>query len=94
VPATLLGQLAVDLKYQGMGCAKAMLLFAFRTSLRAAELVGSFGVLTHPLDAGLHFFYARLGFEDLPGDERGAMFLRMKDLRINILQKSETENPR
>jgi predicted N-acetyltransferase YhbS len=83
LPATLLGQLAVDKDYQGQGHASSLLLFALRTSLRAAESVGSIGVITHPLDDGVRAFYAKWGFQDLPFDPRRAMMVRMVDLRKN-----------
>jgi len=54
-----------------------------RTSLRAAEIVGSIGVITHPLDDGVRAFYAKWGFQDLPFDPRRAMMVRMVDLRKN-----------
>jgi predicted N-acetyltransferase YhbS len=41
VPATLLGQLAVDKAFQGQGHAASLLLFALKTALRAAEIIGS-----------------------------------------------------
>jgi predicted N-acetyltransferase YhbS len=81
VPATLLGQLAIDNSYQRQGHAASLLLFALRTSLRAADLIGSAGVLTHPLDDTVRGFYARWGFLDLPFDPRRAMFVRTEDLR-------------
>lgn len=81
VPATLLGQLAVDKAFQGQGHAASLLLFALRTALRVSENIGSMGVLTHPLDDGVRGFYARWGFQDLPFDPRRAMFVRMVDLR-------------
>jgi GNAT superfamily N-acetyltransferase len=65
VPATLLGQLAVHKDYRGQGHASSLLLFAFGTALRAAEMVGSVGVITHPLDDGVRAFYAKWGFQDL-----------------------------
>ena len=81
VPATLLGQLAVDKAFQGCGHAASLLLFALRTALVASETIGSMGVITHPLDDGVRGFYARWGFQDLPFDPRRAMFVRMVDLR-------------
>ena len=81
VPAVLLGQLAVDKNHQGQGHAASLLLFALRTTLRIAEIVGAAGVLTHPVDDGVRGFYARWGFQDLPFDPRRAMFVRMVDLR-------------
>jgi len=80
VPATLLGQLAVDSAWQGRGYARSLLHFALRTALRASRDVGSFGVFTHPLDDQARAFYARWGFQDLPFDPGGAMIVRMIDL--------------
>lgn len=81
VPATLLGQLAVDRSYQGQGHATSLLIFALRTSLRASEIVGSAGVITHPLDDAVRSLYAKWGFEELPFDPGRAMMVRMADLR-------------
>jgi GNAT superfamily N-acetyltransferase len=81
VPATLLGQLAVDRDFQGHGHAASLLMFALRTALVASESIGSMGVITHPLDDGVRRFYARWGFQDLSFDLRRAMFVRMANLR-------------
>jgi GNAT superfamily N-acetyltransferase len=83
LPATLLGQLAIHKDHQGRGHASSLLLFAFRTALRAAQIVGSVGVITHPLDDSVRAFYAKWGFQDLPFDPRRAMLVRMVDLRKN-----------
>jgi GNAT superfamily N-acetyltransferase len=80
VPATLLGQLAVHKDHQGRGHARSLLLFALRTALRASREIGSFGVITHPIDEQARSFYRRWGFQDLPFDPRRAMIVRMVDL--------------
>ena len=84
VPVTLLGQLAVDRDYQGQGHAASLLLYALTTALIASESVGSIGVATHPLDDAMRGFYARWGFQNLPGDPRQAMMVRMEDLRQSL----------
>ncbi|WP_280642134.1 GNAT family N-acetyltransferase [Rhodomicrobium vannielii] len=84
VPVTLLGQLAVDRQDQGLGHARSLLLFALRTALQASGLIGSTGVITHPLDDSLRAFYRRWGFQDLPFDPRRAMIVRMVDLRASF----------
>jgi len=76
-----LGQLTVAKDYQGQGHASSLLLFALKTAVQAAEIVGSMGVITHPLDDGERGFYARSGFQDLPFDSRPAMFVRIVDLQ-------------
>ena len=80
VPATLLGQLAIHRDYQGEGHARSLLLFALRAALRASRQIGSFGVITHPIDDKVRAFYKRWGFQDLPFDPRRAMIVRMIDL--------------
>ncbi len=80
VPVTLLGQLAVDRAYQGQGHARSLLLFALTTALRASRDVGSFGVITHPLDEQIRQFYRHWGFEDVPFDPKRSMIVRMVDL--------------
>ena len=84
IPVTLLGQLAVDKAFQGQGHAASLLLFALRTALRASAIIGSAGVITHPLDDGVRRFYDRWGFQDLPFDPRRAMMVRMADLRASF----------
>lgn len=81
VPAILLGQLAVDRRYQGRGCARSLMFFALTTAVRIADEIGCFCVLTHALDDGVRAFYEGFGFESLPGDPDACMAVRLKDLR-------------
>jgi len=83
VPATLLGQLAIHKAHQGQGHARSLLFFALRTSLRASRKIGSFGVITHPIDEHVRGFYGRWGFRDLPFDPDRSMIVRMSDLERN-----------
>jgi GNAT superfamily N-acetyltransferase len=85
VPATLLGQLAIHRTHQGQGHARSLLLFALTAALRASREVGSFGVLTHPIDEQVRQFYRRWGFEDVPFDPEQAMIVRMVDLESSGL---------
>ena len=77
LPVTLLGQLAVDIRFQRQGIAVSLLYFALRTALAASRDIGSIGVITHPLDDGVREFYAKWGFESMPLDPGGAMFVKM-----------------
>lgn len=81
LPVLLLGQLGVDQAFQGQGHARSLLLFALRSALAAADLIGAVGVITHPLDDGVRQLYAHWGFADLPFDPRRAMMVRLVDLR-------------
>jgi hypothetical protein len=49
--------------------------------LNAAAMIGSVGIITHPLDDRVRRFYSRWGFQELPFDPRRAMIVRMVDLR-------------
>jgi hypothetical protein len=81
IPVTLLGQLAIATTCQGQGHAKSLLGFALRSAVAAAAgHVGSYAVITHPLDDAVRAFYARFHFEDLPGDSKRAMFVRISEL--------------
>jgi predicted N-acetyltransferase YhbS len=80
IPVILLGQLAVDRRYQGKGIAKSLLLFALTTVVRLSQEIGYFGVLTHPIDDGVRDFYRRFGFEELPFDPGRSMIVRIVDL--------------
>jgi hypothetical protein len=54
--------------------------------LRASRDIGSFGVITHPIDDQVRAFYAKWGFQDLPFDPRRAMIVRMVDLEISGIE--------
>ena len=80
MPVTLLGQLAIQKDFQGEGYAASLLQFALRISRRASLDIGSFGVITHPLNDGVRAFYGHFGFEDVPFDPRRSMIVRMSEL--------------
>ena len=85
LPALLLGQLAIDRRHQGRGCARSLMLFACRAAVRISEEIGCFGMITHPLDDDVRAFYAGFGFQDVPFDPRRAMIIRTADLISNGL---------
>ena len=80
IPVTLLGQLAIAVAHQGQGHAKSLLAFAFRGAVAASAHVGSYAVITHPLDDPVRAFYGRFHFEDLPADPKRAMYVRVAEL--------------
>jgi uncharacterized protein (DUF1778 family) len=81
VPALVLGQLAVDRRYQRKGYGRSLALFAMTAAVRFAEDIGCFCMFTHPLDDGVRAFLSYLGFETLPYDPRRSMAVRIGDLR-------------
>jgi len=80
IPVILLGQLAVDLNFQGQGCARFLLQFALRTAVRSSSEIGSFALVLHPLDDRLVGYYRGFGFEPLPSTPSPVMALRIRDL--------------
>jgi hypothetical protein len=69
----------------------SLILFALKTALRAADSVGSVGVITHPLDDGVRQFYAKWGLQDQPFDPRRAMMVRMVDLRKSFAGETKAD---
>ena len=83
VPVLILGQLAIDVGYQGQGIGSDLLQFALQLAVATSRSVGTVGVLTHPLYPEVRAFYERWGFSELQGDPKRSMFLRIKDLVHN-----------
>lgn len=77
IPATLIGRLAVDLRYQGKGLGPILLVDALARCFLASLTVGSFAVVVDPLDEDAVRFYKKFGFIEL---DSGKMFLPMKTL--------------
>lgn len=76
VPIILLGVLGVDSRYQGSGLSRMLLRDA---SARAASIAGDLGakaLVVDPVDEEAAAFYARNGFEWIPGLDR--MFVQLK----------------
>ncbi len=78
IPATLLGRLAVDTRYQKQGIGKLLLVDALKRSYISSKSLGSFAVVVDPLDKEAVNFYNKYGFIKLP--DSGKMFLPMKTI--------------
>jgi GNAT superfamily N-acetyltransferase len=62
VPLLLIGRLAIDRRFQGMGLGAALLSDALRRCLAASEIAGVRGVVAHAIDDDAVHFYERHGF--------------------------------
>lgn len=78
VPATLLGRLAIDLRYRGMGAGRHLLIDALRRSMRSE--IASFAVVVDAKDEGARDFYRRDGFMAFERDPM-RLFLPMATIR-------------
>ena len=79
IPVTLLGRLAVDIKFQGREIGKLLLIDALKRSYDTSKSIGSFAVIVDPLDKEAEKFYHKYGFVILP--DSGKMFLPMKTIQ-------------
>jgi GNAT superfamily N-acetyltransferase len=70
VPLLLIGRLAIDRAFRGMGLGTELLSDALRRCLAASEIVGARGVVAHAIDEDAVRFYRRHGFVLSPLGER------------------------
>jgi GNAT superfamily N-acetyltransferase len=68
IPAMLLGRMAVDLRLQGEGLARALVQDAVLRALAVAEIVGVRCLMVHALSPAAAGFWAHLGFTASPQD--------------------------
>jgi predicted GNAT family N-acyltransferase len=76
VPATLLGRLAIDRKFQGKGASEHLLMDALHRSLQASRQVASVAVVVDPKDSRAAEFYKHYDFTPL-ADPPIRLFLPM-----------------
>lgn len=66
IPAVVLGRLAIDLRYQGLGLGEALLQEAFERALIASNTIGAAVILLHAIDTAVADFYRKHGFKESP----------------------------
>ena len=79
IPPTLLGRLAIDMKSQGKGIGKILLIDALKRSYELSKEMGSFAVVVDPIDEEAERFYEKYGFIKLP--DSGKMFIAINTLK-------------
>ncbi len=75
LPATLLGRLARDLRFKGQQIGERLMASMLHRSVRAAEDVASWAIVTDPKDENARAFYASFGFQSLTESRQ---FITMK----------------
>ena len=80
IPTTLLGRLALDIRFQGKGLGKLLLVDALKRCYDASKKIASFAIIVDPIDADAEKFYSIFGFIKLP--DSGKMFLPMKTVAL------------
>ena len=81
IPVILLGQLAVDLDYQGRGLGGDLIVDAGRRAMAAADLIGARAIIVQALDDEARNFYERFGFRWFSDREPLMLLLRISELR-------------
>lgn len=79
IPCTLLGQLAVDAKYQGMSVGARLLQDAIARAASAAQVVASRALVVDAVDERAAGFYRHFGFREYSGALK--LFVRLPSLR-------------
>lgn len=80
IPLLLIGRLAVDQTYQGLGLGTDLLSDALRRCLAASEIAGVRAVVAHAIDDEAVRFYLRNGFVLSPLGER-VMLMPIETIR-------------
>jgi GNAT superfamily N-acetyltransferase len=79
VPATLLGRLAIDSRYQGGGYGELLIIDALRRALQATTEVASYAVVVDAINEWARSFYEHYEFCSFP-DQKLRLFLPMKTI--------------
>lgn len=79
VPATLLGRLAIDMRYQGKGLGEFLLMDALHRSCTQSQVIAAMAVVVEAKDDQARSFYERYGFICFP-DQPYWLFLPMKTI--------------
>ena len=79
VPATLLGRLAIDRRYQGRGYGEVLIIDALRRALQATKEVASYAVVVDAINERARSFYEQYEFRAFP-DRKLRLFLPMKTI--------------
>ncbi len=79
VPATLIGRLAIDLRYRGRKLGEYLLMDALRRALEASKQVGSMAVIVDAKNDAAKHFYQRFDFREFR-DQPYRLFLPLKTI--------------
>ena len=79
MPATLLGRLAVDSRYQGKGDGEVLIIDALGRALQATSEVASYAVVVDAINERARSFYEQYEFCGFP-DQKLRLFLPMKTI--------------
>lgn len=93
VPATLLGRLAVDKEYQGMGLGEFLLMDALYKSAKQSAKIASFSIVVDAINEEARDFYLNFGFLPFP-DRKDRLFLPMETINEAFKEELSGQEPR
>ncbi len=85
MPVILLGQLAVDVNYQGRGLGSDLLIDAGKRALAAADVVGARAIVVQAFNEEAKTFYEQFGFLPFADREPLMLLIRISELKA-VLQ--------
>lgn len=83
IPVTLIGRLAVDKRFKGLGLGASLLQDAAGRAVQVSLQIGSAAIVVHTRDETVVPFYERFGFTRLDGDQQ-TLILPMADAIATI----------
>jgi GNAT superfamily N-acetyltransferase len=83
IPLLLIGRLAVDIAWQGLGLGSALLVDAVRRCLAAASIIGARAIVAHAIDETAVAFYQKHGFLLSPLGEK-VMILPVETAKVLV----------
>lgn len=84
VPAFRIGKLAVDLRFQGSGSGRWLLIQALKKAVEVSSSVGLFAVLVDAIDEKAKSFYVKYGFIPFEGHPL-TLFLPLATIKAAII---------
>ena len=89
VPVMVIGRLAIDSSYQGLGLGRALLRDAVLRTIQAADIAGIRAVPVHAISEDAKRFYERCGFQPAPVDPMTLM-ITMRDAQRVLIGENDT----
>jgi GNAT superfamily N-acetyltransferase len=83
IPVMVIGRLAIDRRWQGMGLGRSLLRDAILRTLQAAEIAGIRAILVHAISEEAKQFYLRCGFTVSP-IEPMTLMVKVDDARASL----------
>lgn len=84
IPVILLGQLAVDVNYQGRGLGSDLLIDGGKRALRVADVIGARAIVVQAFNEEGKTFYEQFGFLPFSDREPLMLLLRISELRVML----------